>query len=136
MIYEFRFSTDPDEDPEVYKMTIEADNRSDLLYNILNSQWDTQKIYFNDDEIHEIMGNIFDASDSIGRLTNADLRTSADDLYDFLMRCQFKLDLRRFLGENSNESLENLLHLFGECICQNFHEESGGLDFEYEFLER
>ena len=128
MIYEFRFSAE--EDPEVYKMVIEADTRSNLLYNILNNQWDTEQIYFDDTEIIQILENIFD------RLMNADPRTYSEDLYDFLMRCQFKLDLRRFLGENSNESLKELLHLFGEFVCQNFHEESGGLYFEYEFLER
>ena len=129
MRYEFRFSAE--EDPEVYKMVIEADTRSDLLYNILNNQWDTEQIYFDDGEVEEIVENIFD------RLMNDDgPRTYSEDLYDFLMRCQFKLDLRRFLGENSNESLQSLLNLFGECVCNNFHEESGGLDFEYEFLER
>jgi hypothetical protein len=128
MIYEFRFSAE--EDPEVYKMVIEADTRSNLLYNILNNQWDTEQIYFDDTEIIQILENIFD------RLMNADPRTYSEDLYDFLMRCQFKLDLRRFLGENSNESLQRLLHLFGECVCNIFDEESGGLDFEYEFLER
>lgn len=132
MRYEFRFSAE--EDPEVYKMVIEADTRSDLLYNILNSQWDTEQIYFDDGEAEAIVENIFD------RLVNSKfsygLITYSEDLYDFLMRCQFKLDLRKFLGENSNESLKELLHLFGECVCQNFHEESGGLYFEYEFLER
>ena len=132
MRYEFRFSVE--EDPEVYKMVIEADTRSDLLYNILNNQWDTEEIYFDDGEGEEIVENIFDRL--INSKFNDGLITYSEDLYDFLMRCQFKLDLRRFLGENSNQSLKELLHLFGEFVCQNFHEESGGLDFEYEFLER
>ena len=128
MIYEFRFSAE--EDPEVYKMVIEADTRSNLLYNILNNQWDTEQIYFDDTEIIQILENIFD------RLMNADPRTYSEDLYDFLMRCQFKLDLRRFLGENNDESLKKVLHLFGQAVCQNLYIESGGFNYEYEFLER
>ncbi len=134
MRYEFRFSTDPEEELDVFKMVIEADTRSDLLYNILNSQWDTEQIYFDDGDVEAIVENIFDRL--INSKFNDGLISYSEDLYDFLMRCQFKLDLRRFLGENSNESLKELLHLFGEFVCQNFHEESGGLDFEYEFLER
>lgn len=131
MIYEFRFSTDPDEDPEVLKMLIEANNRSDLLYNILNSKWDTEQLYFGEDEILEIMEiHIFDP------IMNADKSTYDQDLYDFLMRCQFKLDLRRFLGENTEESLGKLLHIFGQAVCEMLYSESGGLNYEYEFLER
>ena len=128
MIYEFKFSTQ--EDPEEYKMVIEADTRSDLLYNILNKEWDTDRMYFDDDDRKEIMENIFD------RLLNPDLKTYASDLYDFLTRAQFKLDLRRFMGENNNESLERLLNVFGQTICQFLGDESGGLDFGYEFLKR
>lgn len=131
MRYEFRFSTDPDEDPEVLKMLIEANNRSDLLYNILNSKWDTEQLYFDEDEILEIMEiHIFDP------IMNADKSTYDQDLYDFLMRCQFKLDLRRFLKENTEESLEKLLHIFGQAVCEMLYSESGGLNYEYEFLER
>ena len=43
MRYELRFSTDPEEDPEVLKMLIDANNRSDLLYNILNNKWETSQ---------------------------------------------------------------------------------------------
>lgn len=131
MIYEFRFSTDPEEDPEVLKMIIKANNRSDLLYNILNSRWDTKQWDFDDEGVNEIIGDVFD-----GLWKNPDMKTYAEDRYDFLMRCQFKLDLRRFLGENKDESLKRVLHLFGQAVCQNLYIESGGFNYEYEFLER
>jgi len=129
MIYEFRFSTDPEEDPEVLKMLIEADNRSDLLYNILNSKWDTEQLYFDEDDINDIMDSMF------VQIMN-DLKSNYQDLYGFLMRCQFKLDLRKFLGENNEDSLKKLLHIFGRAICSHLCAESGGFDYEYEFLKR
>jgi hypothetical protein len=131
MRYLFRFSTDPDKDPEVLKMVIKADNRSDLLYNILNSRWDTEHLYFKDEEINKIFRDIFG-----GLWENFDKKKYAEDRYDFLMRCQFKLDLRRFLGENNDGSLKRVLHLFGQAVCYNLYIKSGGLDYEYEFLER
>ena len=131
MRYEFRFSTDPEEDPEVLKMLIDANNRSDLLYNILNNKWETSQVYFDDDEILELMQiHIFDMIMDSGK------STYDQDRYDFLKRCQFKLDLRRFLGENTEGSLRILLHVFGQAVCEMLYEESGGLNYEYEFLER
>lgn len=129
MRYEFRFSTDPEEDPEILKMVIEADTRSELLYNVFNQIWHTENLGFFDDDVTEILEQIFD------RAMNSDKSTYGYDFYDFLTRCEFKLDLRRFLGENSDKSMDRVLHLLGDSICQHLYIESGGYEYHYEFLK-
>jgi len=136
--YKVTFLGEDGGDEEVFFLEIEASSRTQMMYNILNEEWN-QAGYFNlnDDDIRNVFFNFLSMLSGGADWTDPDDADNDYYLYKLKEFSKLNLNIRDFLDKNLKEiSEEDILDYFCSSINDLFNYETAGTENFYYEIEK
>ncbi len=132
MKYEVTFIEEESEDV-VFFLEIEANSRTEMLYNILTEEW-YQNGHFtvDSDDLRDVFYNLLNSLSGNEDWSDPDDEEHEYYLFKLKEFCSLNLNIRDFLDKEWKEiSDQDILDHFCSSINDLFHYESGSIDHFY-----